>query len=79
MGRKRKKPTLDLHGTKHENVPVLIDRFLYENRKYSGPAIIITGKSYKMENIVLETLSRYSIEKMPSLDIFNTGHITIYV
>ncbi len=80
MGKKeRKNPTLDLHGVKHADVENTVDRFIYNHREYSGWAMIITGKSYRMKTLVLAVLDRYSFEKIQSNDIFNTGYIKVYL
>ena len=75
--RKRKIPTLDLHGVRHENVEKKFDNFIFDNKEYSGNAIIITGKSNSMKQIVVGLLKNYSFDKIQISDIINTGYIKI--
>ena len=73
----QKTPELDLHGVLHEDVPKKIDKFVYENRHYSGIGYIITGKSLQMKSIVKETLKLYFPEQKDSPFIINSGRIQI--
>jgi len=46
-------PTLDLHGIRHEGVAQRIHSFVYNNEL---PVRIVTGKSEKMREIVVDTV-----------------------
>jgi hypothetical protein len=51
--------TLDLHGTKHEDVDRLVENFVLLNEP---PMKIITGNSERMTELVLDVLNRHDIE-----------------
>lgn len=52
---------LDLHGVKHEDVPKLVDQFLWKNMKVKSSEVkIITGISNNMKKIVIETINDYN-------------------
>jgi hypothetical protein len=48
---------LDLHGLYHFDVPLEVENFLYLNST-NLPIKIITGKSDKMKEIVIEVLEK---------------------
>ena len=50
---------LDLHGTRHNDVDVLVENFVLLNEP---PLTIITGNSHKMQEIVIRCLIRHSIK-----------------
>ena len=51
--------TLDLNGTKHEDVDRLVANFVLLNEP---PMKIITGNSERMTELVLDVLNRHDIE-----------------
>jgi DNA-nicking Smr family endonuclease len=51
---------LDLHGTKHSEVKVILDQFLWENmQKKVREVAIITGHSDHMKKIVKDCTEDY--------------------
>lgn len=68
--------SLDLHGTKHMEVPRKIDKFIGEHLMGgSKSVIIITGKSPEMKKIVRETLIGYNMNYVENP--FNTGEVSV--
>lgn len=68
--------TLDLHGTKHENVKRKVDVFVWEHmKKKTSQVKIVTGNSAPMKDIVTKCLSDYSLS--PREEILNTGTLII--
>ncbi len=60
--------TIDLHGVKHEEVPQLLDYFIWECMRYKiTSADIITGNSAEMKRIVRETIDAYGCTAEDSL------------
>lgn len=52
--------SLDLHGAKHQDVPRLLDSFLWEQMQTKTTEVrIVTGNSHKMKNIVEDVLFDY--------------------
>jgi DNA-nicking Smr family endonuclease len=52
--------TLDLHGIKHSEVQVILDRFLWENmQKNQKEVAVITGISDQMKKIVYICIEDY--------------------
>ena len=52
--------TLDLHGVKHQDVPKLLDQFIWEQmNKKTNEVEIITGISQPMKDIVIKTIKDY--------------------
>jgi hypothetical protein len=60
-------PTLDLHGTKHEEVENEVARFLSLWMGKNLFADIITGHSETMSNLVLQVVTAYGLEYMTGL------------
>lgn len=55
--------SIDLHGTKHEDVKRKLDIFFWEMMCKNVHSVeVITGCSSKMKKIVYETASDYGIE-----------------
>ena len=50
---------LDLHGVRHNDVERLVENFVLLNEP---PLTIITGNSYRMQEIVISTLTNHEIE-----------------
>lgn len=70
--------TLDLHGTKHENVRRKLDEFFWLlMQKKISEATIITGYSERMKTIVQDTCKEYLFTWNES--IHNTGQLNIYL
>tara|TARA_B100000287_G_C20252797_1_gene630764 strand:+ start:235 stop:438 length:204 start_codon:yes stop_codon:yes gene_type:complete len=61
---------LDLHGTRHNDVDVLVENFVLMNEP---PIRIITGNSDKMKELVYNVLNRHNIE----YETFKPSQITI--
>jgi len=72
---KHKIPSLDLHGVKHKDVEILVERFVLEN-EYRLPIDIITGHSEVMKKLVRITLNYYGFTYEDG-DFFNKGYIHI--
>ena len=51
--------TLDLHGTRHEEVEHKVHRFIYQ---VSLPCKIVTGHSLAMKGIVRSVLKEYDLK-----------------
>jgi len=75
MGKKENIPSLDLHGIKHKEVEILVEKFVLENENRL-PIDIITGHSEKMKKIVKEVLDYFEFEYEDG-DFFNKGYIHI--
>ena len=60
-------PTLDLHGTKHEEVQNEVARFLSLWMGKNLFADIITGHSETMSALVLKVIADYGLEYMGGL------------
>lgn len=52
---------LDLHRTRHADVPRKVEQFLNDNWLCGELAEIITGNSQKMRDIVIESLNDYGV------------------
>ena len=61
---------LDLHGVRHQEVERLVENFVLLNEP---PLTIITGNSYIMQKIVMDTLLKHSVE----FEQWNSGCIKI--
>lgn len=60
--------TLDLHGTKHEDVRKILDSKLYEcMKKKVSRLTVITGHSDEMRKLVREVAKDYNITAVTSL------------
>lgn len=63
--------TIDLHGIKHNEVPEVIDSFVWDCIKLGvDHAEIITGNSTEMKTIVKNVLMDYGLEPC---NFFNMG------
>lgn len=52
---------IDLHGVKHEQVPQVLDQFLWQMMKRGESEVLaITGISTKMKALVYEVCSDYN-------------------
>ena len=58
---KYKLPTLDLHGVYHIEVEKLTNKFLEDNLE-NLPALIITGNSDRMKEIVKKVVDSYNLD-----------------
>ena len=58
---KYKLPTLDLHGVYHIEVEKLTTKFLEDNLD-NLPALIITGNSDRMKEIVKKVVDSYNLD-----------------
>lgn len=68
--------TLDLHGTKHEDVSRKVDLFIGEHlQKGSNSVEIITGFSQKMKKIVENTLLDYNLDIKE--EPMNAGRVSV--
>jgi dsDNA-specific endonuclease/ATPase MutS2 len=68
--------SLDLHGTRHQDVFTKVDRFIGEHLLKGTPAItIITGHSPEMKKRVQSVLDQY--EMYGQEGVINTGQLTI--
>lgn len=52
---------LDLHGVKHQDVKVVVEDFLFNNK---NPMYIVTGNSDAMKSIVIEILDKNDFKWM---------------
>jgi DNA-nicking Smr family endonuclease len=67
---------LDLHGTKHSEVKILLDQFLWENMKNNQrEVVVITGQSEHMKKIVRDCVDEYMMTCEE--DFLNKGKIII--
>jgi DNA-nicking Smr family endonuclease len=68
--------TLDLHGTRHQEVFNKVDSFIGENLLKGTPSVfIITGHSKEMKKQVSKVLDDYEMYSQES--IINPGRLTI--
>ena len=68
--------TLDLHGTKHENVQKLLDDFIYKNMKLKTSRVyVITGNSPEMKTIVTRVANEYGLTAVENM--FNSAELLI--
>lgn len=65
---------LDLHGIKHSEVDRLVENFVFE--QYPDEAVIVTGNSTKMKELVKNVLDRSDIDYIEG-DFVNRGYITV--
>ena len=63
---------LDLHGVKHHDVYIKVENFVLLNKT---PMNIITGRSDKMKDLVVNVLSKYSFQYY--IRSHNAGMITV--
>lgn len=49
---------LDLHGTKHQEVSVIVEDFILDNQNHV-PLKIITGNSKRMQVLCFEVIERH--------------------
>lgn len=69
---------LDLHGVKHEDVKRELDVFLWGSmQKNLGQVEVVTGHSFRMKEIVLETCKEYGFEVKEG--VLNKGHLLINI
>ena len=66
--------TLDLHGVRHADVDRLVENFVLE--EYPNEAMIITGNSSKMKELVRDVLKRNDISYIEG-DAVNRGYISV--
>ena len=60
--------TLDLHGTKHEDVQQLLDAFIYKHMtKKTSRIYVITGNSEEMKKIVSKIASEYGLTAVENM------------
>lgn len=70
--------SIDLHGTKHEDVSKLLDAFLWSAmQKKESSVIAITGNSSEMKRIVKDTISDYGFSS--DEDFLNSGILIIKI
>lgn len=65
---------VDLHGVKHEDVPIMLAEHLFWQKKENPE--IITGNSEKMRQIVIEWLEKYDYNYV--IETHNMGCIKVY-
>ncbi len=65
--------TLDLHGTRHEDVESQVVDFAYKTRT---PFKIITGNSRRMKDLVRQVLSRFELHSYDESD-YNLGALIV--
>ena len=71
---------LDLHSVKHDDVPREVIRFIEENLYSEQDLEIVTGNSFKMQEIVVDILDEYMLEyRIGGWLGFNKGFIKIYM
>ena len=67
---------LDLHGTKHKDVPKKVDEYIWKEMEGGAQeARIVTGNSTMMKSIVKETLEDYDMKSKESM--LNTGVLIV--
>jgi DNA-nicking Smr family endonuclease len=60
--------TLDLHGTKHEDVTPLLDAFIYKHmKKKTSRVYIITGNSEDMKKIVSKVATEHGLTAVENM------------
>jgi hypothetical protein len=68
--------TLDLHGTKHEDVQKLLDDFIYKNMKRNTSRVyVITGNSPEMKSIVTRIGNEHGLTAVENM--FNSAEVII--
>lgn len=79
MAKKKKQrkitPKLDLHGVKHQDVELLVEKFIFDHEN-NLPADIITGLSEPMKKLVFGVLDEFGFEYEDG-DFFNKGYIHV--
>lgn len=66
---------LDLHGVKHHEVSRKVDEFIWETmQKKKTQAVIITGKSTPMKQLVKDCLKDYDAKYF---DLFDGGSLVV--
>ncbi len=65
---------IDLHGVRHEEVPVILAEHLFWQRKENPE--IITGNSETMRKIVINWLDRFKYNYI--IEAHNPGCIKVY-
>tara|TARA_A100001037_G_scaffold79513_1_gene71499 strand:+ start:2836 stop:3057 length:222 start_codon:yes stop_codon:yes gene_type:complete len=68
------KMKIDLHGVRHEEVPVILAEHLFWQRKENPE--IITGNSETMRKIVINWLDRFKYNYI--IEAHNPGCIKVY-
>ena len=68
--------TLDLHGTRHEDVESKCHRFINDNWQQSLK--IITGHSPHMKRIVCEVIEKYNLQYIVGGGTGSEGYIKIF-
>ena len=67
---------IDLHGVKHNDVPRMLDSFIWKQmQKQTNNVQIITGNSERMKQIVIECLKEYNLNCTNSL--INNGTLSV--
>ena len=68
--------TLDLHGTKHEDVTKLLDAFLYKHiKKKTSRVYVITGNSDDMKKIVSKISTEHGLTAVENM--FHSAELII--
>lgn len=76
--RKHKKRILDLHNTKHEEVPERVSKFLHKSIDSNRmPVEIITGKSSAMKEIVTTVVDYMGYMSVRESTLPNLSTLTI--
>jgi hypothetical protein len=70
--------SLDLHGTKHEDVRRKVIRLIEDNWDSGEVVEITTGHSKKMKRLVIEVVDEYSLPYKTS-DMFDVNSPSIKV
>ena len=68
-------PTLDLHGTKHQDAEAIVENFVLLHSE--SPMKVITGNSKKMKDIVVSVLEWHDFQ-FSHPDDYNLGTFMVY-
>ena len=68
---------LDLHGTKHEEVKRKTIRFIESNWGSGSEVEIITGNSFKMQDLVIDVIDEYSLTVI--YPVFDSGCLRVFM
>ena len=72
-------PKLDLHNTRHHEVPDAIAKFIWKHRNYKDSLQVITGYSCIMKKIAKECLQLYAIRRLEEGDTLNKGYLKVWL
>ena len=67
---------VDLHGVKHEDVSMILDKFFWEHMQKKTPCVrVITGNSAKMKELVNSVIQEYGFDV--DEELLNTGALIV--